>query len=340
MQAKPVRVGGRGRALALVAILGVLVVVTVASVRIGSVSMSNGTVLDAFVDYDPSSSEHIIIRTIRLPRTVMGIGVGAALGVAGAVMQAVTRNALASPEILGVNAGAAFAIVTAVHLFGIVSPAGYVWFAFGGAFAAMVLVHLIGSAGRGGATPVKLALAGAVLTALLASWVWAILVLDQETLDSVRFWLAGSLAERELSVFVQVAPLIVVGILASLSLCRELNAMSLGEDLARSLGQRTARVRAVAAVATVLLAGSAVAVAGPIAFVGLAVPHAVRALVGPDYRWVLPYAAVVGPILLLAADVVGRVVVRPSELQVGIVTAVLGAPFLVVLVRGKRLAAV
>lgn len=327
------------RILGATALVAGLAVAVLASLRIGSVPLDTATVLAAFTDFD-GSNEHLIVRSLRLPRTLIGVGVGAALAVAGGVMQAVTRNPLASPAILGVNAGAAFAIVTAVFVLGVVSPTLYVWFAFAGALVTAVVVYAVGSVGPGGASPVKLALAGAVVTALFGSWISAILVFDQRTLDEVRFWLAGSLSGRDLDVFWQVTPFLAVGTIASLALARQLNAMSLGEDVAAALGQRTALMRGACAVTVVLLAGAAVAAAGPIGFVGLAVPHAVRAVSGPDHRWLLPYAALAGPILLLTADVVGRVVARPSELQVGIVTALVGAPVLVHIVRQHRAVAV
>lgn len=327
------------RALGSLALVAALVVAVAASLGVGSVRIGTATVLGALTSFD-GSNEHLIVRTLRLPRTLIGIGVGAALAVAGTVMQAVTRNPLASPAILGVNAGAAFAIVTAVFVLGVVNPSLYVWCAFAGALGTAVLVYAVGSVGPGGASPVKLALAGAVVTALFGSWISAILVLDQRTLDEVRFWLAGSLAGGDPDVFWQVTPFLAAGTVASVALARQLNAMSLGEDVAAALGQRTALVRGAAAVTVVLLAGAAVAAAGPIAFVGLAVPHAVRAVSGPDHRWLLPYAALAGPILLLAADVVGRVVARPSELQVGIVTALVGAPVLIHIVRRHKAVAV
>lgn len=226
--------------------------------------------------------------------------------------------------------------MTAIHLMGFVSPGAYMWFAFGGALCAAILVYVLGSAGSGGPTPIKLALSGAVLTALLASWTTALLVLDQHTLDEARFWLAGSIAGRELSVFLTVLPFLLIGLGVSLVLGRQLNALSLGDDVAKGLGQRTGWVKIACAGAVVLLAGSAVAVAGPVAFVALATPHIVRSLVGPDYRWVLPYSLLLGPVLLLGADILGRVVMRPAELQVGIVTAVFGAPVLIHLVRRSK----
>lgn len=327
--------GAVRRALGLIVALGLLASVALLSLRVGSVPIDTGTVFDAFFHFD-GSDEHIIVRSLRVPRTLIGLGVGAALAVAGAVTQGVTRNPLGSPDILGINAGAAFAIVTAIHGLGLVTPSAYLWFAFAGALCAAVLVYVLGSAGGGGPTPVKLALSGAVLTALLGSWTTALLVLDQRTLDEARFWLAGSLAGRELSVFVSVVPFLVAGLVMSLVLGRQLNALSLGEDASRGLGQRTTLVRIAGALAVVLLAGAAVAAAGPIVFVGLATPHIVRVIAGADYRWILSYSLALGPVLLLAADILGRVVVRPAELQVGIVTAFCGAPVLIHLVRRSK----
>lgn len=341
--ASPPRPGGaarRGavlRSVGLLVGLGVLGVAVLLSLGVGSVTIPWGTTVGAFTGFD-GSTEHLIVRSLRLPRTVIGLGVGASLAVAGVAMQAVTRNALASPTILGVNAGASFAIVASVFLLQVVTPSMYVWFAFGGALAVSLLVHAIAATGRGGATPVKLALAGAVVTALLNAWISGIMVFDQRTLDEVRFWLAGSLAGRELDVFAQVLPFMVVGVLGTFAMTRQLNTIALGDQVAAGLGQNTLLVRVVTTLLVVLLAGAAVAAAGPIGFVGLAVPHAVRAVVGPDHRWVLPYAAVFGPVLLLGADVLGRILMRPSEIQVGIVTAVVGAPVLVHLVRQRRTA--
>jgi len=329
--------GAGGRLTGLVVLAVVLSGVAFASVRYGSVPLEARVVLDALTRFDPSLDSHLIVRSIRLPRTLIGLGVGAALALAGAALQTVTRNALADPGILGVNTGASFAVVTAVYLAGISSPVAHVWFAFAGAAVTTVGVWLVASAGRGGPTPVKLALAGAVVTALLGSWISAVLLLSSETLDVVRFWLAGSLAGRDVAVLWSVAPFLVVGVVLVLGAARQLDVLALGDDVARGLGQRTGLVRATIAVATVLLAGAAVAAAGPVGFVGLAVPHAVRGLVGVSHRWVLPYCVVAGPTLLLAADVVGRIVMRPGELAVGIVTALVGAPVLIVLARRRSL---
>lgn len=324
--------------LGLVAAAAVLALLLVVSVAYGSVEIGFGTVVQAFTDFD-GSNEHVIVRELRVPRTLIGLVVGAALALAGALMQGVTRNPLAEPGILGVNAGAALAVVAAIVLLGVSSAGEYVWFAFAGAAAATVVVYVIGSTGRAGATPMTLALAGTALTALLVALTSAILVLDVNTLDQFRFWVVGSLSGRDMSVLIDVLPFLLAGIAMALVAGRSLNALSLGDEVARSLGQRVALTRLLVAVAVTLLAGGSVAAAGPIAFVGLAVPHAARMLVGTDWRWVLAYAAIAGPILLLAADVLGRLVARPGELQVGIVTALVGAPVFVALARRRRLAA-
>jgi iron complex transport system permease protein len=330
--------GMPARALGLVVLLGVLVVVALLGVAVGARPIALGTVIEAFTAYDGTSDEHLIVQTLRVPRTVIGIAVGAALGIAGAVMQGVTRNPLADPGILGINAGAAFAVVIAIYALGIGDLSVYVWFAFVGAAVAAVVVYGLGALGRDGPTPVKLALAGAAITALLSSLTTAILLIDIQTLDQFRFWVVGSLAGRDAGIARQVLPFLLVGVVVALASSRSLNALALGDDVARSLGQRVAVTRVLAGVAVVLLTGAAVAAAGPIAFVGLAVPHVARAVTGPDYRWVLPYSAVLAPILLVGADVIGRVVARPGELQVGIVTALVGAPFFVALVRRRKLA--
>lgn len=328
----------RHHSLALPIALILLLSVLLLSLRYGALRVDTSTVWNAIWDYDRSDHQQIVVRELRLPRTVIGMLAGACFAVAGALTQGVTRNPLGAPGILGVNAGAAFAVVTAIYTAGITSPGGYVWFAFVGALAATVLVYTVASAGTGGATPIKLALAGAIISALLGSWTAALLLLDLETLDQARFWLAGSISGRGTEEAALLLPIIAVALLTALFMGRQVNALSLGEDVAAGLGQRTAIVRAVAGACVVALAGAAVALAGPVAFIGLAVPHIVRSLIGPDYRWIILYSALLGPCLLLGADIIGRVVVAPSELQVGIVSAALGAPFLIYLVRSMKLA--
>jgi iron complex transport system permease protein len=318
----------------------VLLLVAFASVAYGSKSIGLGTVWEALWHADPTSNDHLIVRSLHMPRTAIGLAVGAALGLSGAVMQGLTRNPLADPGILGIESGAALGVVVAISALGVSTLQGYVGFALLGAALASVIVYGLGSLGRGGATPVKLALAGSALTWLLSSLTSAILLLDLSTLDEYRFWVVGSLAGRGSDIAVQVLPFLVVGTVLALGSARALNALALGEDVARSLGQRVGVARAVAALSVVILSGASVAAAGPIVFIGLTIPHVARAICGPDHRWLLPWSLVLGPILLLGADVIGRLVARPGELQVGIVTAVVGAPVFVALVRRKRLAEV
>jgi len=326
----------RRRLLVVAGLVALVALMALASLAVGTKPISIGPVWDAI--WSPTGTEDdIVVRSLRVPRTVLGIGVGIALGVAGALMQGHTRNPLADPGLLGVEAGAAFFVVVGIYVLGVTSLFGYVWFAFVGAGAASVLVFVLGSLGRGGPTPVTLALAGVAVSALLSALTQALLLADLATFDAYRFWAVGSLAGRDAGIAAQVAPFLLVGLLLAVLNAPGLNMLALGEDVARALGQRVAVTRWTGLVAITLLTGSAVAACGPIAFVGLVVPHVVRALTGPDHRWLLPAAGLAGAVLLLAADVIGRVVVRPGELQVGIVLALVGAPFFVALVRRRRL---
>jgi iron complex transport system permease protein len=333
-----VRVDGLAwRSTGLVVALGALALVLFASVAYGSKTIPLGTVADALRHYDATDPDQVIVRTLRLPRTVVGLLVACALGLAGTVMQGVTRNPLADPGVMGINGGAALFVVAGIHWFGVGTLSGYVWFAFAGAAGASIVVYAIGASGREGATPVKLALAGAAVSAMLVSATTAILLVDTATLDQYRFWAVGSLAGRSSAIAVQVLPFILVGTVLALASGRLLTTLSLGDDVARSLGLRVGVTRASAMAAVVILCGAATAAAGPIAFVGLTVPHVARAITGPDHRWTLPYAMVLSPILLLGSDVLGRLVVRPAEVQVGIVTALVGAPVFIALVRRRTM---
>lgn len=322
----------------LLAASGVLVVLVVASIRLGSRPLSTGMVVDALLRYDPALEEHLIVRTVRLPRMLLGVLVGAAMGAAGALMQGVTRNPLADPGILGVNAGASLLVVVAIHGLGVRHLLGYVWFAFAGAAVTSVVVYLLGSRGRGGPTPVKLTLAGAAIGILVGSVTSVVLLVDRTTREMVRYWAVGSLAGRPASLALQVLPFVVVGLLMALASGRLLNAATLGDDVARGLGQHLGRARLFTAGAVVLLCGAATAVAGPIGFVGLLVPHVARVVTGPDYRWVLPYSMVLGAALLLGADLIGRTIVAPAQLHAGFITALIGAPVFVWIARRARLA--
>ncbi|MET4137193.1 iron chelate uptake ABC transporter family permease subunit [Pseudarthrobacter sp. PvP090] len=323
------------RALWLLAAVVVLALATLASFAIGARGLALDTVWQALTRFDPANGDHAVVHA-RIPRTVLGLLAGAALGLAGAAMQGVARNPLADPGIIGVNAGAALAVVTGIYVFGVSSLTGYIWFAFAGAAAAAVVVYLIASLGRDGATPVKLALAGAALSAGLFSLMNVILVSSRDTLDRFRFWQVGGIAGRDWSVILPGLPFLLLGAVIVLATGRVLNNLALGDDIARGLGQRVGLARGITALGIVLLCGSATALAGPIGFVGLVIPHAVRFLTGPDYRWILPFSLVLAPALLVTADVIGRVILLPGEVPAGIMTALVGAPVFVWLVRRSK----
>jgi iron complex transport system permease protein len=294
-------------------------------------------VVDGLLHFDAGNNDHIVVRELRLPRALLALAIGVALAVGGALMQALTRNPLADPGLLGVNAGAALAVVGGIWLFHIGGSSALAWFAFAGAGAVAALVYAFGSLG-GGATPVRLALAGAALNALLIGLVYAVLILSQDTFDAYRFWMVGSLAVANAAPIGDMMPFIIVGVVLALLLGPSLNAIALGDDTARALGTRLGLVRFGALAAVTLMTGAAVAAAGPITFLGLVVPHLARAICGNDQRWLMAYAAVLGPIVLLAADVVGRVILPPGEVQVGILMALLGGPLFVAIVRTIRMA--
>lgn len=305
------------------------------SITLGAADITPEVVYEALFRFDAQNFDHLIIQTVRLPRVLAGVVVGAALAVAGALMQGLTRNPLADSGLLGINSGASFAVVLAVYMLGNPPLSVYALFAFVGAGAAAALVYLIGSLGRSPMTPLRLTLAGVILTAFLSSFTSALLIGDQQTLDRIRFWTVGSLAGREMPLLAQTVPYIALGLVGALLISRQITTISLGDDVASGLGQNTLWVKGIAALLVVLLAGGAVALAGPVGFVGLVVPHVVRFLVGIDYRWVLPYSALCGALLVTVADVGARVIIRPQELPVGVVMALVGAPFFIWLARWK-----
>ncbi|GAA2274566.1 iron chelate uptake ABC transporter family permease subunit [Glycomyces scopariae] len=326
--------GPRRRALGLTAALVLLVVLVVLSVMIGSTTIAPSVVWDALV-HPAADIDQFAIRDYRLPRTAVGLVVGMALGVAGALIQAVTRNPLADPGIFGVHAGASFAVTIAVGVFGVSGVAGYMWFAFAGALAVTLLVLALGSTRRG-RSPVVMVLAGVCVGAVLGGARDGLQLTDPDAFDAMRSWVAGSLVGRPLDVVWPVLPLFAIALVLAFAVTGPLNAMALGDDLAKSHGVRLVRTRVLAVAALTLLAGGATAIAGPIGFVGLMVPHVARWLVGPDQRWIFAYSVLLAPSLLLAADILGRIVMRPSEIPVGIVTAFVGAPVLLALVRRKK----
>jgi iron complex transport system permease protein len=324
------------RVLGLLLLAVGVVVVTFVSLALGTRQIELAVVVDAILSPVSGNNDHAVVRDLRVPRTVIGLLAGAALAVAGGIMQGLTRNPLADPGLLGVNAGASLFVVLGITFLGITAATGYVWFAFAGAAAATVLVYAVG-AGRGGSpTPVTLTLAGAAVTAVITSVITLVLLQNLDTLNQYRFWSVGSLVGRELSTVAVVIPFLAAGFLLAIVVARMLNVLALGEDVARGLGQNVTLARALAAVAIVLLCGGATSIAGPIVFVGLVVPHIVRRFTGPDYRWILAYSFLLGAILLVLADVVGRLIVQPTELEAGIVVAFLGAPVMIALVRRSR----
>ncbi len=315
-------------------VIGFLLVMMlmVASVVYGLTSITWATAWQAFTQFDGSNA-HIIIIENRVPRALIGAAVGASLAVAGALMQAITRNPLASPSILGVNAGASFVIVIAVTFFSVSSLTTFSWLAFLGAAFASILVYVLGSLGREGLTPMKLTLAGAAMAAMFSSLTQGMLVLNEKALEDVLFWLAGSIEGRSLAMLYSVLPYIGIGLIGALLISTKINTLVIGEDVAKGLGQRTLLVKAGAALFIVFLAGGSVAVAGPIGFIGIVVPHVARFFTGPDYRWVIPYSAILGAILLLSADIAARYVILPLEAPVGVLTAVIGTPFFIYIAR-------
>lgn len=323
-----------GRAFALAVLLCLLAALSFLAVSLGMTSMPVGTILDAIVRFD-GSRDHLLVMAIRLPRVLSAIIAGSALAVSGAIMQAVTNNPLASPGLLGINAGAAFAVVAIMTLTGIGTGSVYIWFAFAGAGLAAVIVYVLGSFGTAVHAALGLVLAGAIVATFLTSLTSTVLIFDQSTLDAVRLWTAGSVSGRTMAEVLHVTPYVGAGLAASLFLGRHLTALSLGADAARAVGQNPVLWRGLSILIVILLAGGAVALAGPIGFVGLVVPHIVRLVVGVDYRWVLPFCAVAGALLVVTADMAGRTLFASQSFPVGVTIALVGAPFFLWLARNR-----
>ena len=329
----------RTRRLVLVValLMAALVVLLVASLAIGSRLIPTGTVMDALTNFDPGSDDQLVIRFSRLPRTLIGVLAGAALGLAGVLTQSLTRNALAEPGTLGVNAGAAVGVIIGLIATGGASIVVYVWFAFAGAALTSVLVHRLGRTGRSGVDPARLVLAGAALSIVLSALTRAlILSADATVYESFRSWATGSLQGRGWESLPVVGTCLVVGLLISLALAGPLDSVSLGTDMATALGVNIRLTWTLANAAIVVLAGGATAACGPIAFIGLASPHIARAVSGPNHRLLLPVSALLAAVLLLLADVIGRIVVFPGEIGAGVMTALIGSPFFIHLVRRGR----
>jgi iron complex transport system permease protein len=323
-----------GKALALAALLCLLAAASLLAVALGTVRIPLSTILDAIFRFD-GSRNHLLVVAVRLPRVIAALLAGSALAVSGAIMQAITNNPLASPGLLGINAGAAFAVVSIMTFFGAGVGDIYIWFAFLGAGIAAFAVTLLSSFGPIRHSPVGLILAGAVVATFLTSLTSAVLIFDQSTLDAVRMWTAGSVTGRTMAQAATVAPYIAFGLIVSLFLGRHLTTLSLGADTARSVGQNTALWRGVAIVTVILLAGGAVALAGPIGVIGLIVPHIVRMAVSVDYRWIIPFSALGGALLVVGADMAGRMVFGSQNFPVGVTIALVGAPFFLWLARNR-----
>ncbi|MFI2239196.1 FecCD family ABC transporter permease [Streptomyces chrestomyceticus] len=336
-EAKPAPPAGRRalRAGGLLLGLALLAVVVLVSIAVGAKAIPLDQVWHGLFESTGTADDRIV-RELRLPRTALGVAAGAALGLAGAVMQSLTRNPLADPGLLGVNAGASAAVVTAISVLGITSFTGYLWFALAGAGVAAVLVNALG--GSRAATPVRLALAGTAVNAALFGYVNGLQLTDLSALETMRHWSIGTLTGRRGDLLLTALPFLLAGAVLALAVARPLNAVALGEDTARSLGARLGRTRVLSIVAITLLSGAATAVCGPIGFIGLMIPHAVRAFCGPDNRWLFPYCAVFAPVLLLGSDIIGRVLVPPTEIEVGVVTAFFGGLLFIHLVRRRKVA--
>lgn len=316
--------------------LGLLLVATVSSLVFGHIPVSLDMLTASLIDYDPGSLEHLVVRTERFSRTITALIVGAGLAIAGVLMQTLTRNPLASPGILGINAGAMFFVVIGATLFSLTSPSELVWVAFIGAATAALLVYFLGQEAGRGISPVRTVLAGVAVTALFVSFAQGLLIFNQDRFESILFWLAGSVSGRELNAILPLLPMFGLALLVALLLSRQLNLLGLDDEVTRGLGLRVGQVRLLIGLVVIVLAGTSVAVAGLIGFVGLIVPHIARGIFGTDHRWLLPMSAILGATLMLAADTVARMIIPPQEVPVGVMTALLGTPLFLHLARQVR----
>ncbi|PVE93979.1 iron ABC transporter permease [Microbacterium sp. TPD7012] len=323
------------RTLWLLAGVGLLLVLSILSISFGVRAVTFDDIVAALGGRTDTIEQAAIVK--RIPRTVLALLVGAALALSGATMQAVTRNPVADPGILGVSNGASLAVVVGIAFFGLSNPFGQMGFAIVGAAVAAVFVYTVGSLGRGGATPLKLALAGAATSAAFASLISAVMLPRVDLLQTFQSWQIGGVGGAEWPRIALTAPVLAVGALICLLCSRGMNSLALGDDMAKGLGEHVFRTRLMSALGAVILAGAATAIAGPIGFVGLVVPHICRMLIGTDHRWLLPFSALAGAALLTASDIVGRVIAPSSEeIQVGIITAIIGAPFFIWIVRRQK----
>lgn len=324
----PLLRNGSLKLIGLCAAALLLIAFVCSSIVYGVISTNWQTAVDAYLHFN-GSNEHIAIRELRVPRALVAVCVGASLGLSGTLLQALTRNPLADLGLMGINSGAGLAVVTAIAFFSVSSLNQFTWIAFAGAVASGIVVYVLGSVGREGLSPLKVTLAGAAVTALASSLIHALLLVDKRNMEEVLFWLAGSVQGRKLSLLADVLPYMAAAWVGALVLSGPINTLMLGEDVAKGLGQRTVVVKAAAGVVIMTLCAASVAIAGPIAFIGLVSPHICRYLVGRDIRWMAVYSAFVGAILLLAADIAARFAAMPGEMPIGVMTALIGTPFFI-----------
>ena len=316
-------------------LLAALVLAFLLHIAVGAKQLPLGTVLEALTSFDQSIFDHVIVRNLRLPRAVLALIVGASLALAGALMQGVTRNPLADPALLGLTAGASFAVVIATTVFGMAGMLFIPWIAMAGALAAALVVYLIAGLVPGGATPLSLTLAGAAISAFLGAVISIVHLLDQDTFDNLRVWLTGGLAGRDITLLFYVGPFIALGLLGGVLLAPRVTVLAMGDEVAQGLGVRTGALKLQLLAVVVVLTACSVALAGPLGFIGLVIPHVVRLYVGSDYRWIVPYAALAGAVYLLGVDTIARIAIPPREISTGIITAMVGAPLFVHLVRRR-----
>lgn len=322
--------------IVLIALALLLALSMIVSMLLGYHQFGIDTLSGAVFQFD-GSKDHLLIRTVRIPAVLIAAAVGASLAAAGAVIQVLTRNPLASPSLLGINAGAVLCIIMVLSMARIdLSLGGLVWVAFAGAAVSTLFVFVLGRLGPGGFQPIKLTLAGTAFTSLASAITSGVLLLNQEALSETLFWLIGSVTGRKLEHLITAAPYMLAGLLLAFGLSRSLNIMALDEQVAKGLGLWEGPAKAAAVLSVVLLAGSAVAIAGPIGFVGLMIPHICRYLIGGNHYWLLPYCAVCGALLLVWADLASRYLLMPKEVPVGLMTALLGVPFFIYLARRKK----
>lgn len=304
-------------------------------IAVGAKQLPISTVFEALISFDSTNFDHVIVQNLRLPRAALALVVGASLSLAGALMQGVTRNPLADPGLLGLTTGAAFAVLVAHSVFGFTSMAFTPWIAMSGALGAAVIVFFISRMVPGGATPLSMTLAGAAVSAFLGTIISVIHLLNQDTFENLRVWLTGTLAGRDITLLWYVGPWMLIALVGGILLAPRVTVLAMGDEVAQGLGVRTGMLKAqLLAVVVVLTAGS-VALAGPLGFIGLVIPHVVRLYVGSDYRWIVPYAALTGAAYLVSVDIVARVAIPPREISTGIITALIGAPLFVHLVRRR-----